>query len=261
MSFAQPSVQAAMAAALLDPGRPAPPSLRAWNGSDPPRRFAVYRNNVLSSLVNALADTFPVVAELVGDVFFRAMGSAFVQAHPPQSPMLAAYGAGFADFIAAFPPAAPVPYLADVARLEMARMDSLHAADAEPLGLAAVQQALQACARPGLLRLTLHPSVRLLRFDWAAVSIWHAHQVEGLLENVQPDVPECAIVARPGMEVLVVPCDRPTLVFARACADGLPLADAASRATGEAQAFDPGAALALLVAHGALVSLFEDDTA
>ena len=41
------------AAALLDPERPPPPGLRAWNGSDPARRFAVHRNNVVASLVSA----------------------------------------------------------------------------------------------------------------------------------------------------------------------------------------------------------------
>ena len=66
------------AAALLDPERPAPPGLRAWNGSDPARRFAVHRNNVVASLVSALADGFPVVQALVGEEFFRAMAAVFV---------------------------------------------------------------------------------------------------------------------------------------------------------------------------------------
>lgn len=52
------SHQQAIAAALLDPAHPCPPGLTAWNGSDPAHRFAVYRNNVIVSLVDALADTF-----------------------------------------------------------------------------------------------------------------------------------------------------------------------------------------------------------
>lgn len=52
------SHQQAIAAALLDPAQPCPPGLTTWNGSDPAHRFAVYRNNVIVSLVDALADTF-----------------------------------------------------------------------------------------------------------------------------------------------------------------------------------------------------------
>ena len=38
--------------------------------------LAVYRNNVRSSLSKALAETFPVVTQLVGDDFFTGSGTA-----------------------------------------------------------------------------------------------------------------------------------------------------------------------------------------
>ncbi|MBP8278840.1 MAG: putative DNA-binding domain-containing protein, partial [Propionivibrio sp.] len=41
------SAQTTFAAALLDPDLAPPNGLIAWNGSDPARRFAVYRNNVV----------------------------------------------------------------------------------------------------------------------------------------------------------------------------------------------------------------------
>ena len=93
--------QAAFAAALLDPDQPCPPGLRAWNGSDPTARLAVYRNNVVGSLIDALADTFPVAQELVGEAFFRAMAGVFARQAPPRSRILAHYGEGFAEFIEA----------------------------------------------------------------------------------------------------------------------------------------------------------------
>ncbi len=116
------STQTAVAQALLDPALPCPTGLSTWNGSDPQTRFAVYRNNVMMSLIDALADTYPVVQRLVGEDFFRAMARVFAQAKPPRSAVMAYYGRDFAAFIDAFPPAASVPYLADVARLEMARV-------------------------------------------------------------------------------------------------------------------------------------------
>lgn len=88
--------QAALAAALLDPRVSCPGGLRAWNGSDPDRRFAVHRNNVVSSLIEAMAETFPVVRALVGPEFFHAMAGVFVRQHPPRSRVLAHYGCDFA---------------------------------------------------------------------------------------------------------------------------------------------------------------------
>ena len=111
---------AAWCAALLDPDREVPPGLSTWNGSDPAQRFAVYRNNVTVSLMDALAETFPVCQAMVGAPHFRDLARAFVRRHPPRSPVLARYGHGFADFIAECTLAAPWPYLPDLARLELA---------------------------------------------------------------------------------------------------------------------------------------------
>jgi len=115
--------------ALFDPSAAAPIGLRTWNGSDPGVRYDVYRNNVVHSLVAALADTFAVVQELVGTEFFATMARQYCAEQPPQSPVLAHYGDGFADWVAGFEPAASVPYLADMARLERARVRAFHAAD------------------------------------------------------------------------------------------------------------------------------------
>ena len=60
------------AAALLDPALPCPAGLCVPAGADLARRFDVHRNNVVASLVEALADSFPVVLALVGEDFFRA---------------------------------------------------------------------------------------------------------------------------------------------------------------------------------------------
>ena len=121
------TAQSDFAAALLDPDVAAPDGLVAWNGSDPAHRFAVYRNNVTSALSDVLADSFPVTQQLVGEAFFRALAQVFVRAHPPRTRVLAHYGHELPEFVAQFPPAAGLPYLADVARLEWQRLQALHA--------------------------------------------------------------------------------------------------------------------------------------
>src|SRR5680860_832939 len=93
------------ARAVLDIDAPTPQGLVRKTGTAPSRRFGVYRNNVYASLIDVLTSRFPISARLVGEEFFRAMARVYVQKEPPRSPVLLRYGAGFADFIAGFPPA------------------------------------------------------------------------------------------------------------------------------------------------------------
>ena len=249
--------QSDFAAALLDPQRPVPPGLRAWNGSDPRARLAVYRNNVVASLVDALAQTFPVVQRLVGPDFFRAMAALFVRHSPPRSRVLAHYGQDFPSFIAGFGPAQGLPYLADVARLEMARVAACHAADADPVSDQAVSLALGSGDRMGELQLVLHPSVGTLESRHAVVTLWAAHQGddEGELASVDVDAPESALVLRSGLDVLVLRAPDGAVAFLEATRAGLDLGDAAARALTAAPRFDLTATLSQLLAHGALTSL------
>ena len=246
--------QADFAATLLDPDRDCPAGLRAWNGSDPTARLAVYRNNVLSSLIDALADTFDVTQQLVGADFFRAMAAVFVRQSPPRSRILAFYGEGFPDFIASFEPARSLPYLADLARLEQARVRAYHAADVEPVAAAAVSLALGAGSRMAELRLLCHPSLAALASQHAVVSLWAAHQGAAELEHIDLDEPQDAIVVRQGLEVLVLRAPPGAAAFVAALRQGDKLGHAAAAAS-LVPAFDLSATLGLLLGHGALTAI------
>lgn len=255
MSFAAAFDPAAFAAAVLDPDLPLPEGLLVWNGSDPTPRLAVYRNNVASSLIDALADTYPVVQELVGEAFFRAMASRFVRQTPPQTRLLAFYGEEFADFVAGFEPARSVPYLADMARLEMARVWAYHAADAAPATAAALSQALGSGERAGELRMSFRPGLGLVCSDYAVVSLWAAHQGLGEIGSVDPMKAESALVLRQGLEVIVLRLPPGVAAFVGAAVRGLALGEAAAAALAEQAHFDLQGALGLLLQHGALASL------
>src|SRR5258708_8377668 len=127
------SFETSFADALLNVNRPIPCGIMAHNAAVPARVFGVHRNNVTSGLVKALKSLFPVVEKIVGEEFFAAMARVFVMAQPPRSPLLAAYGDDFPQFVAAFEPAREIPYLADAARLEAARTRAYHAPHATPL--------------------------------------------------------------------------------------------------------------------------------
>ena len=135
-------------------------------------RLDVYRNTFLSSLTAALRISYPAVHRLVGKEFFDGAAQCFIEAQPPQTAFLSAYGAGFADFLGQFPPAASLPYLADVGRLEWAVNVALHAEDLTSLDADAL--ASIAKVPPDRLILVPHPSIGLLRLDHPAEAIWRA---------------------------------------------------------------------------------------
>jgi hypothetical protein len=182
-------------AALLDPALPVPPGMTDGAGRPAGRRFAVYRNNVAVSLIDALEEAFPVIHRLVGADFFRAMAGAFVRRHPPRSPLIMLYGCAFPSFLAGFPPVAHLPYLPDVARLEQARRESYHAADAVPLDPALLAPDVIAGAR-----LAFAPSLRLVRSAFPVHSIWIANTAGGPAPRSGP---EDVLVTRPAFDPVV----------------------------------------------------------
>ena len=189
--------QSEFAAGLRDPEAPPPAAIQRHDGKPAPRRFGVYRNNVYSSLVNTLADGFPVVEKLVGPEFFKAMASQYARENLPRSPVMVFYGEGFGDFIDGFAPAASVPYLGDIARLEYAGRLALHAADTPLLP----HEALASIPAELLLshRLTLHPAVAVVASDYPIHAIWARtttapnHPIPAERENVLVSRPEMAV--------------------------------------------------------------------
>ena len=249
--------QADFRAALLAADRPAPKNLCASVGPGLERRFNVYRNNVVTGLVEALMATYPVVTQLVGDEFMRETARLFALAQPPRSPVLLDYGESFAAFLHDFEPAAALPYLADVARLEWAWLCAYHAADAEPLDISHLGK-LAGSDGDKLQGLTIGflPSVHLLAFDHPALSIWAAHQHEDGCGSNRVDLSaigqagEFGLIARPEMQVDVRPLSKSAYDFFKALQQGQTLGEAMEFAMGVAGVgegdFDPAALIAAL---------------
>lgn len=132
--------------------------------------FEIYRNNYRQGLIRALGQSFPVVEALVGAPFFAAMALDYVEQTPPTSRLLRAYGDRFATFIETFEPAAVLPYLADVARLEFALVEAYYALDDADLPVT-TQAALGVESQ-----LVWRNSTRMIGSSYPIVSIWQAHQ-------------------------------------------------------------------------------------
>jgi Putative DNA-binding domain len=195
-----------------------------WSSVLPHGRMAVYRNNVVSALVNALRVRYPVTEQLVGKEFFSTMARRFADLNRPASPVLIDYGAALPGFIANFAPAASVPYLSDVAALESLWWQSYHAADA---GLASAEDLMGVPAENwGDVRFRFHPSMALLRSKSAAASIWLAHHGGTQMGQFDALVPEHVLIARPGSDVIARVVSAASHDLLVALRDGIPLAEA-----------------------------------
>lgn len=247
--------QQVFATALLNPEHPCPAGVCSWNDTDTTARFGVYRNNVIASLIDALADSFTVTRALVGDDFFRAMARQFVVQHPPQDKRLAYYGNVLPDFIANFQPAAGLPYLGWVARLEMSWIEAYHAADAAPLAPTTIQRALADPETLPEISVTLHPSLQVIASPYAIVSLWAAHQDLLDITGVDPGTPETALVLRDGLEVNLFQLDTGSHEFLTALMQGENLGGAMAAAQKFRPDFDPAELLTLLIRHQAITDL------
>ena len=135
-------------------------------------RLNVYRNTFIGNLTTALRLACPAIHRLVGAPFFESAARLFIKEQPPQSAWLDEYGVGFAEFLTGFAPAASLPYLPGVARLEWAVNTALHAIDAAPLELSSFVAV--AAADHGHIAFVPHPSVGLVAADHPIDAIWRA---------------------------------------------------------------------------------------
>ena len=243
----------AFAANLFGSGSGRPDFVIGPNGKGAETRFDVYRNNVAVGLINALAGMFPATQRIVGEDFFRAMARHYVRGHPPRSRLLVEYGRDLAEFIAGFEPLAEMPWLADVARIERAWLDSYHAADAAPLAI----ERLAAIPEDELAGTMFvpHPAAKLVRSDHAAVTIFTANRGEGDVGAIDIDHAEDALITRPHLDVAIRILPAGGAVFLQSLFSGEPLGEAATAALGECPTFDLGANIAGMIEAGALAGI------
>ncbi len=229
-------------------------------------RLEIYRHNVFTNLSNALGDIFPVVKRVVGEGFFREAARVFIRDVPSTSGDLNRYGAAFGDFLAAYPHAAELPYLADVARMEWAWQEAFHAAEAAPLDLARL--AAIPAERHGGLRFVLHPSARLLASDYPLLAIWKVNQegYSGEMAVEWDSGREHLLVFRPERDVGMQALTATEWHFLQACSQGADLEtaidyvenNAGDSAPDESDAFNLQGFLVESVQSGLIVNFLEN---
>jgi len=241
--FAAGSATPEMAALLRQPG------------------FAVYRNTVMKGCIDALHANFPAVARLVGEEWFRAAATEYVATHRPSDARMLLYGDRFAHFLAHFPPAAGLPYLSGVARLDRFWTEA-HAAPDLPVF---DPELLSTLSPEALGRSVLHPhaSAHWAWFDALPVyTIWERNRtMDG--GDGDGDIAwhsEGALILRPDASVQWHRLSAAECAFLAACRDSRPLAKAAQDALEVDEQADIGRLLARLLHVGAfgLASMTDD---
>ncbi|HKP26341.1 MAG TPA: DNA-binding domain-containing protein [Dongiaceae bacterium] len=196
---------------------------------DGAERLAIYRNNFLISLGEALKANFPVTLQLLGAEFFEQAARRFVLSHPPQRPCLFEYGAGFADHLRDLPHMATRPYIVDMTRFEFARIAAYNA-PAEP---AVAPESLVGLTPEQLealpIRRARHALVLAVRAP--VLALWQTHQ------EAEPDFgaidmtprSQALLVCRPDQALMYQELDLSTSAFLLAAESETSLGIAAAR--------------------------------
>jgi len=237
--------QRSFGAALLDPEMPPPPGLTDPQGRPAGRRFEIYRNNVAASLTEALATGFPVIAKLLGEDFFKAMAGIFLRAHPPGDPRLQLWGGKFPGFLARFEPVAHLPYLPDMARLELGLRQSYHAADTARLPIAHRDPAEVLAIKPRLA-----PATLILASRFPILTIWRKNM--GHPDLTIDWTPETVLITRPDFDPVPQLLPEAGTTLARHLKGRLTLAQAVTATQTLEPDADAAALLTLFLSAGAL---------
>lgn len=248
-------LQRSFAEAIVSSDAPIPATVEAATGPACVSRFGVYRNNVVASLISAIASRYPACRKLLWPDTFDGAARLYVMSELPRSPVLLHYGDSFPQFLRQLGEGAATDYAADIAELETARVRAYHSADAMPLPVEAFGR-IPECKLPAL-RMQLHPSVNLLRSRFPIVSAW-----ETVIANGDGAAigwrPESALVARPHGDVEVWKLPAGGFAFFSAIDEGKTVAEAATHAMRQDGAFDLAACFSVMISAGAVIAFDPD---
>lgn len=217
--------------------------------------FAIYRNTVLKGCIDALQANFPAVVRLVGEEWFRAAAAVYARQQLPTQATLLSYGAGFARFLASFKPAAELPYLPDVARIDRLWSESHVAADDDVLE----PSALAHLSVFAMTRLSLRPhaTARWAWFDEQTIyTLWVRNRGDATDHDAEIAWHgEGVLLTRPHGAVIGHPLTREGATFLSASAAGHSIEQAVGAALGVNAEADISALISQCLRAGAFGGL------
>jgi hypothetical protein len=171
-------------------------------------RFDIYRSGYHARLVECLLDDYPVLAAMLNrdhDEQFEALCRAYVDRHPSASPNLNGFGRHMAAFcreatLDGFPGFDDVrAFASELAELEWALVEVLHAETAAPLEISALQ-ALPPEAWANA-RFVENEAIRVLRFEYPVNAVFIANRIDEIVPEVPAPCPTAVAVYRKDMQL------------------------------------------------------------
>ena len=155
-------------------------------------RLNIYRNNVLGNFTSVLSSIYEVVFKLVGEKYFEKLSEEFCQKYPSKSGNLDNYGSEFPEFLKKIIRKHKLPYLPDVARLELFFHQAYFTKDAPDFDV----KKFQKIAPEDFFNLTfgLHPSCFLLKSKFPIFSIWKNNIEKKSSKKISLNNPEFALI-------------------------------------------------------------------
>jgi hypothetical protein len=201
-------------------------------------RLRVYAGGYPARLQDALVETFPAVAHLIGHGALTHLTHRYLRALSLQSYNLNDAGAELPAFLRADELTTQLPFLADLAELEWNIACAFHAHDESPLAPSALTSWSLDDWECALLR--FQPSVALVCSPWPIRELWQAREtpIEAIALAVH-DRPDRVLVYRTGLAVLCESVDSDEAAALASLLDGRTLADVTARLA--ARGHDPAA--------------------
>jgi len=236
-------------------------SVASWlvGGRDPGKRLIIHQRNYQTSLVEALLVKFPATGWLIGTPFLTEAARRFVREHPPHAPCIAEYGAAFPDFLSQCPGTQRVPYLGEFAQLEWFVGQAAIAVDHASIGNEAFST-IETAALPDT-QLTLQTGLHYLQASSPVDELMKFY----LTETAPPqfELSPAGVwleVSGARGEFHVGRLDDAEFTFRKSVFDGRSVGEAAECALDVNARFDPGQALAALIAAGLVKAIGRTDS-
>lgn len=165
-------------------------------------RFEIYRSGYRTRLIECLRDDYPVLAATLGESAFEALCEGYIEQHPSSSPNLNAFGRHMAAFCrsAAVQPVSDAPeFFAELATLEWALVEAIHARLPEPFDFTALQ--CVPVEKWADARLVANRAVRVLRFSYPVNQFYQAARAADMTPALPERGPSATAVYRRGLVV------------------------------------------------------------
>jgi hypothetical protein len=216
-------------------------------GRDPAKRLAIHQRHYEASLVRALMGKFPAVNWLLGSLFLTDAARAFIRRQPPSAPCIAEYGEAFPAFLAGRPDAARMSWLRWVGELEWHLGHAVLAVESAPLATE-ILTSIEAEQLPAVV-LHLQPGLRYLAAPWPVDDLVKLFLSEAAPERYALEAQNVFLEIRGARGAFEINrLDPGIFAFRKWIAAGQSIGIAAEKAIEADPSFDPGPALAALLA-------------